>query len=89
MSLQTWADVLSLAGTVILTWPALRAGHVLARAANAATKAAAERDPTGKNIFRRMQIMFASNSWRPADQRWLWTGLAVTIVAGALELVAR
>jgi hypothetical protein len=88
-ALEVAASSCSLCGALLLTWPALRAGRVLNRAAHMAKGAERASDPVSANIFRRFQEAFAHDTWRPSDQRLLWAGLIVTLLGGALDMYYR
>jgi hypothetical protein len=85
-ALEVASSTCSLAGALLLTWPALRAGRLLNRAAHMAQGAEHASDPVSANIFRRFQAAFARDTWRPSDQRLLWAGLIATLLAGALDM---
>jgi hypothetical protein len=85
-ALDVAASTCSLCGALLFTWPALRAGRVLSRAAHMAKWAERASDPVSANIFRRFQVAFARDTWRPSDQRLLWAGLIVTLLGGALDM---
>ena len=88
-ALEVAASSCSLSGAVLLTWPALRAGRVLNRAAHMARGAEQAADPVSANIFRRFQAAFARDTWRPSDQRLLWAGLMATLLGAALDMISR
>ena len=80
-------DVLTLAGGGALTWPALRAGHVLGRAAKAAKNSVTARDDSAKDIFGMFKQAYQSDSWRRSDQVWLLLGLILSLAGGLLTLL--
>jgi hypothetical protein len=82
-------DALSLLGALALTWPALRAGHVLTRAAAMARGEKAATSMVSKNIFRRLQAAYLAESWRRSDQGFLWIGLGLTLLGGVATLVSK
>ena len=88
-ALEVASSSCSLAGALLLTWPALRAGRLLTRAAHMAQGAERASDPVSAHIFRRFQAAFAHDSWRPSDQRLLWAGLIATLLAGALDMFSK
>jgi hypothetical protein len=85
-ALEVASSTCSLSGALLLSWPALRAGRVLNRAAHMGQGAEHAADAVSANIFRRFQAAFARDTWRPSDQRLLWAGLIATLLGGALEL---
>jgi len=88
-ALEVASSTCSLSGALLLTWPALRAGHVLNRAAHMAQGAEQAADRVSANIFRRFQTAFARDTWRPSDQRLLWAGLVATLLGGALDMFSK
>lgn len=83
------ASACSLSGAVLLTWPALRVGRVLNRAARMASGAERAVNAVSANIFRRFQAAYAHDTWRRSDQRLLWAGLVATLLGGALDIYSR
>ena len=83
------ASVLALISTGFLTWPALRVGRMLKHAAKMGEGAKRAIDPVSANIFRRFQSAYASDTWRPVDQRLLWLGLSAAILGGALDIYSK
>jgi hypothetical protein len=83
------ASVLALISTGLLTWPALRVGRMLNRAAKMAAGAVRTPDPVSANIFRRLQSAYASDTWRPVDQLLLWLGLIAAALGGALDIYSK
>jgi hypothetical protein len=83
------ASACSLSGVVLLTWPALRVGRLLSRAAHLGQGAERAIDAVSANIFRRFQAALAHDTWRAADQRLLWAGLIASLLGGALDLYCK
>ena len=83
------ASVLALLSTGLLTWPALRVTRMLSKAAKMGEGAKRTIDPVSANIFRRFQSAYASDTWRPVDQRLLWLGLIAAIAGGALDIYSK
>lgn len=87
MTFEVAIKVGSLLGGIMLTWPALRAGRVLAGAAKMNRGAQAASDPTAARIFGRLHAAYLADQWRHSDQLWLYAGLLVTVLAGAADLI--
>ena len=83
------ASVLALISTGLLTWPALRVGRMLSRAAKMGAGAVRSADPVSAHIFRRLQSAYASDTWRPVDQILLWLGLIAAALGGVLDIYSR
>jgi hypothetical protein len=83
------ASILALISTGLLTWPALRVGRMLNRAAKMGAGAVHTIDPVSANIFRRLQNAYASDSWRPVDQLLLWLGLIAAAAGGVLDIYSK
>jgi hypothetical protein len=83
------ASILALISTALLTWPALRVGRMLNRAAKMGAGAARTIDPVSANIFRRLQTAYASDTWRPVDQLLLWLGLIAAVAGGVLDIYSK
>jgi hypothetical protein len=83
------ASVLALISTALLTWPALRVGRMLNRAAKMGQGAKRTIDPVSANIFRRLQSAYASDTWRPVDQWLLWLGLIAAALGGVLDIYSK
>jgi hypothetical protein len=83
------ASILALISTGLLTWPALRVGRMLNRAAKMGAGAVHTIDPVSANIFRRLQNAYASDTWRPVDQLLLWLGLIAAAFGGVLDIYSK
>jgi hypothetical protein len=83
------ASLLGLISTGLLTWPALRVGRMLNRAAKMGAGAVRTVDPVSASIFRRLQNAYASDTWRPVDQLLLWLGLIAAALGGVLDIYSR
>jgi hypothetical protein len=83
------ASVLALISTALLTWPALRVGRMLNRAAKMGQGAKRTIDPVSANIFRRLHSAYASDTWRPVDQWLLWLGLIAAALGGVLDIYSK
>jgi hypothetical protein len=83
------ASILALISTGLLTWPALRVGRMLTRAAQMGQGAKRTVDPVSANIFRRFQRAYASDTWRPVDQWLLWLGLIAAGIGGVLDIYSK
>jgi hypothetical protein len=83
------ASVLALISTGLLTWPALRVGRMLNRAAKMGAGAVRTIDPVSASIFRRLQSAYASDTWRPVDQLLLWLGLIAAALGAVLDIYSK
>lgn len=88
-TVEVAASVLALISTGLLTWPALRVGRMLNRAAKMGAGAVRTIDPVSASIFRRLQSAYASDTWRPVDQLLLWLGLIAAALGAVLDIYSK